>query len=61
MEPVGMNVQLAEECEKAYDAKVSLCNHESRDLTKAREPEGNEHLTWDSEQVGNGETVVWTR
>lgn len=23
MEPVGMNVQLAEECEKAYDAKVS--------------------------------------
>lgn len=36
MEPVGMNVQLAEECEKAYDAKVSLCNHESRDLTKER-------------------------
>ena len=57
MEPVGMNMELAEEREKAYDTKVSLCHHESWDLTKeGGSPEGNEHLTWDSEQVGNGET-----
>ena len=29
MEPVGMNMELAEEREKAYDTKVSLCHHES--------------------------------
>lgn len=29
MEPAGMNMELAEEREKACDAKVSLCNHES--------------------------------